>query len=112
MVSGVVCVGMGDAAASLIGRRFGRRRWLWSGGKSLEGSFAFAAAVTLGLVLAKAWLRIGGWPGDNDDRWFVTLVKSVIAATGASLTEAILTGGNDNVVVPIILWLLTKGLSI
>ena len=112
MVSGVVCVGMGDAAASLIGRRFGRRRWLWSGGKSLEGSFAFAAAVTLGLVLAKAWLRIGGWPGDNGDGWSVTLVKSVTAAAGASLTEAILTGGNDNVVVPVILWLLTKGLNI
>lgn len=112
MVSGVICVGMGDAAASLIGRRFGRRRWLWSGGKSLEGSFAFAAAVTLGLVLAKAWLRIGGWPGDNSDRWVVTLLKSIIAATGASLTEAILTGGNDNVVVPVILWLLTTGLSI
>ena len=112
MVSGVVCVGMGDAAASLIGRRYGCRRWLWSGGKSLEGSFAFAIAVTLDLIVAKAWLRLGGWPGDNSDRWFVTLVKSVVAATGASLTEAILTGGNDNVVVPVILWLLTKGLSI
>lgn len=112
MVSGVVCVGLGDAAASLIGRRFGRRKWLWSGGKSLEGSLAFAAAVTLGLVVAKAWLRIGGWTGDNSDGWSVTLVKSVVAATGASLTEAILTGGNDNVVVPVILWLLTKGLRI
>lgn len=112
MVSGVVCVGMGDAAASLIGRRFGRRRWLWSGGKSLEGSVAFAVAVTLGLVLAKAWLRIGGWPGDNGDGWLATLAKSVVAAVGASLTEAILTGGNDNVVVPVILWLLTRGLSI
>ncbi len=112
MVSGVVCVGMGDAAASLIGRRFGRRKWLWSGGKSLEGSFAFAAAVTLGLVLAKAWLRIGGWSGDNNDQWFVTLAKSVVAASGASLTEAILTGGNDNVVVPVVLWLLVKGLRI
>ncbi|MCJ1368069.1 hypothetical protein MMC16_007208 [Acarospora aff. strigata] len=112
MVSGVICVGLGDAAASLIGRRFGRRKWPWSGGKSLEGSFAFAAAVTLGLVLAKAWLRIGGWSGGDTDRWFATLVKATIAATGASLTEAILTGGNDNVVVPVILWLLTKGLGI
>ncbi|KAI9880291.1 MAG: hypothetical protein M1830_004410 [Pleopsidium flavum] len=112
MVSGVVCVGMGDAAASLIGRRFGRRKWLWSGGKSLEGSFAFAAAVTLGLVLAKAWLRVGGWSGNDNDQWFVTLAKSVMAASGASLTEAILTGGNDNVVVPVVLWLLVKGLRI
>ncbi|KAF2785639.1 hypothetical protein K505DRAFT_380773 [Melanomma pulvis-pyrius CBS 109.77] len=49
MISGVVCVGMGDAAASLIGRRYGRRKWPWAGGKSLEGSAAFAVAVTLGL---------------------------------------------------------------
>ncbi len=112
VVTGVICVGMGDAAASLIGRRYGRRKWLWGGGKSLEGSFAFAGAVTLGLVSAKAWLRIGGWPGDNDDRWFMTLGKSILAAIGASLTEAILTGGNDNVVVPVVLWLLTQGLMI
>lgn len=37
MLAGVVCVGMGDAAASLIGRRYGRRKWPWAGGKSLEG---------------------------------------------------------------------------
>src|SRR4029450_13565985 len=35
MVSGIVCVGLGDAAASLIGRRWGHRKWLWGGGKSL-----------------------------------------------------------------------------
>src|SRR5690606_34478248 len=28
MVSGVICVGLGDAAASLIGRRYGHRKWL------------------------------------------------------------------------------------
>ena len=52
MVSGVVCVGLGDAAASLIGRRWGRRKWLWGGGKSLEGSVAFAIAVFGGLTAA------------------------------------------------------------
>lgn len=112
MVSGVICVGMGDAAASLIGRRYGRRKWPWSGGKSLEGSFAFTVFVTLGLMFAKGWLRIGGWASDNNDQWFLTLAKSVMAASGASLTEAILTGGNDNVVVPVVLWLLVKGLRI
>ncbi len=112
MVSGVICVGMGDAAASLIGRRYGRRKWLWSGGKSLEGSFAFAAAVTVGLGFAKAWLKIGGWAGSNNDLWLVTIGKAIVAACGASLTEAVLTGGNDNVIVPIILWLLVRGLRI
>ncbi|KAI4157157.1 MAG: hypothetical protein L6R39_000754 [Caloplaca ligustica] len=37
---------------------------------------------------------------------------ATIAATGASVTEAVLTGGNDNVIVPVILWLLVRGLAI
>ena len=112
MVSGVICVGMGDAAASLIGRRFGRRRWCWSGGKSLEGSLAFATAVVLGLSFARWWLQIGGWNNNYGTPWATTLGKACIAATGASLTEAVLTGGNDNVIVPVILWLLVRGLRI
>ncbi|RDW68410.1 hypothetical protein BP5796_09067 [Coleophoma crateriformis] len=112
MVSGVICVGLGDAAASLIGRRFGRRKWLWGGGKSIEGSVAFATAVGLALLLAKAWLRIGAWPANNHDDWFTTLWKAGVAAMVASLTEAVLTGGNDNVVVPVVLWLCVKGLDI
>ena len=112
MISGVVCVGMGDAAASLIGRRYGRRRWCWSGGKSFEGSLAFAVAVVLGLTLGRAWLLLGGWAGDSGDAWRLTLGKAGVAAAGASLTEAVLTGGNDNFVVPVILWLLVHGLRI
>ena len=112
MISGVICVGMGDAAASLIGRRYGRRRWCWSGGKSLEGSFAFAMAVVIGLSLGRVWLLLGGWDGDSGDPWSLTLAKASLAAVGASLTEAVLTGGNDNVVVPVILWILVRGLKI
>ncbi|KAI9794871.1 MAG: hypothetical protein M1816_003000 [Peltula sp. TS41687] len=113
MVSGVICVGMGDAAASLIGRRFGRRKWPWSGGKSIEGSLAFWVAVTFGLCVASAWLWLGGWPNANHaDTWVKTMSKSMLAAALASLTEAVLTGGNDNVIVPIVLWLLVRGLRI
>jgi dolichol kinase len=112
MVSGVICVGMGDAAASLIGRRYGRHKWIWGGGKSIEGSIAFATAVGLALILAKAWLIIGGWPANNGDTWVITFEKAGFAAGLASLTEAVLTGGNDNVVVPVILWLCVKGLDI
>ena len=110
MISGVVCVGMGDSAASLIGRRYGCRKWVWSGGKSLEGSLAFALAVVLGLCISRLWLTSGGWAGDRDDTWTMTVAKAAVAAIGASFTEAVLTGGNDNVVVPIVLWLLVRGL--
>lgn len=114
MVSGVVCVGLGDAAASLIGRRYGHRKWLWGGGKSLEGSAAFAIAVFLGLMAAHVWLRLGGWAATNrhTDTWQATMQKMGVCASMTSLTEAVLTGGNDNVVVPIVLWACVKSLGV
>jgi dolichol kinase len=127
MIAGVVCVGMGDAAASLIGRRYGRRKWIWVGGKSLEGSAAFAVAVTIGLMAARTWQVFGGWndhpvgwspigvPGGITgflSEWGFAFIKAVICACGASFMEAVLTGANDNVVVPVALWLLVKGLRL
>ncbi|KAF7533911.1 hypothetical protein G7054_g6690 [Neopestalotiopsis clavispora] len=113
MVAGVICVGLGDAAASLIGRRYGHRKWIWGGGKSLEGSVAFAVAVFIGLMAAYTWLRVGGWHSSSPhDSIPVTMGKTSVCACAASLTEAVLTGGNDNVIVPVILWTCAKGLGI
>lgn len=128
MVTGVVCVGLGDAAASLIGRRYGHHKWLWKGGKSLEGSVAFSVAVFAGLMAANIWLNVGGWPitsqpGDLQGAqqgfdsilsgllewdWARVVRDTSLCATTASLTEAVLTGGNDNVVVPVVLWTCVK----
>ncbi|KAF2842697.1 hypothetical protein M501DRAFT_993442 [Patellaria atrata CBS 101060] len=114
MIAGVVCVGMGDAAASLIGRRYGRRKWPWTGGKSLEGSAAFAIAVTVGLVAAKLWLKLGRWDnaGLGQQGWPVVVGKAGASAVAASFCEAVLTGGNDNVVVPVVLWLVVRGVGL
>ncbi|KKP03157.1 hypothetical protein THAR02_04727 [Trichoderma harzianum] len=113
MVSGVVCVGLGDAAASLIGRRYGHRKWLWGGGKSLEGSLAFTVVVFLGLTAASLWLRIGQWPVDGEGTSMTTRAgHALVCSSMASLTEAVLTGGNDNVIVPVILWTCVKALEV
>ena len=121
MIAGVVCVGMGDAAASLIGRRYGRRKWPWIGGKSLEGSAAFAIAVMIGLMTAKVWLHLGGWnegaldsydmsgSGRSTNYWALQTAKALLCGCGSSFMEAVLTGANDNVVVPVALWLLVRG---
>lgn len=114
IVAGVICVGMGDAAASLIGRRYGRHKWPWPGGKSLEGSLAFAAAVTAGLLFARIWLDFGQWQQtwEPNGSLVSTVGRAWLAGCGASMTEALLTGCNDNVVVPVILWLLVRGLRV
>jgi dolichol kinase len=113
MISGIICVGLGDAAASLIGRRYGHRKWIWGGGKSLEGSMAFAIAVFLGLMAAHLWLRIGGWTSSTPtDPLSLTIGKTSVCAGMASLTEAVLTGGNDNVIVPVVLWTCVKSFGV
>ena len=92
--AGVLAMTYGDAAASLVGRRFGRRHYrVGSQTRTLEGSLAMAIVsylAMLGALLsmdvplaAMPWLALG------------------IAALLATLLEAISLFGFDNLLVPL-----------
>ena len=80
---------------------------------AVAGGVAFAVAVFAGLMLAKAWLVAGGWTAtDGPVVWQRSARDASLCAVVSSVTEAALTGGNDNVVVPVILWTCVKALGI
>ncbi|MEM1096035.1 MAG: phosphatidate cytidylyltransferase [Bacteroidota bacterium] len=74
---------LADAAAALVGRRYGRKNWM-GGSRTVEGSTAFflVAAAVLTLLATLPWWVVG------------------LAASTAALLEAIDMPLNDNLVVP------------
>ncbi|KAF8907335.1 hypothetical protein CPB84DRAFT_1844033 [Gymnopilus junonius] len=54
--TGVLTLGLGDAAASIVGRRIGSNRWSPTTSKTLEGSLAFVVVV----YAAALMLRLAG----------------------------------------------------
>jgi phytol kinase len=93
-----------DAAAAVVGRRYGTVRYPTPGGcKSLEGSLAFAvvtfAAVHLPLLLMG---RAGAWE---------SVLVAVVMALVLTVVEAVATGGWDNLLVPAGALVMLKGLA-
>ncbi|EFI27930.1 dolichol kinase [Coprinopsis cinerea okayama7 len=92
-VTGILTLGVGDAAASIVGRRIGLRRWSPTTGKTVEGSLAF-----VGSIFATAWfLRLLGFVETFPSlRYLLTLMC-------AALLEA-LSDQNDNLTLPLYTW--------
>lgn len=89
MFIGVLVLGVGDALASIIGRRYGRIRWPNSG-KTLEGSVAFIVSIFASAI----FLRLIGWCAP------FSLVRFGIASIVLGLFEGI-SNQNDNLILPI-----------
>jgi len=87
--------GFGDAAAALVGKRFGRHCLegrLIEGRKSVEGTFAMFA-VSFFTVAAILFVR-GGLP------WYGCVAIALFSAAGCAATELYTLGGFDTITCP------------
>ena len=85
-------MGFGDAASTVVGRRFGSIRL--PGGRSLQGSLAFAA---VSLAVVSAWRA-----GLYGDPLSAALAWGGVAALSGALAELASTRLDDNVTVPVV----------
>ncbi|GJE94508.1 dolichol kinase sec59 [Phanerochaete sordida] len=93
LFTGILTLGVGDALASIVGKRLGRHRWSASIPKTIEGSAAFTLSV-----VACAWLlRICGFTED------FSIVRYGAVAVLASVLEAF-SVQNDNLTLPLYMW--------
>ncbi len=96
VLASVYAWGFGDAAAALIGKRFGKHKINWKyidGRKSFEGSGAMFAVSLLSLLVILS-LRGGLSPA-------ALIAVSVVTAAVSTLSELYTPGGNDTVTCPL-----------
>ncbi|KAK0181330.1 hypothetical protein PV327_003623 [Microctonus hyperodae] len=94
LLSGIITIGIGDTAASVIGSKLGKNKWPNSN-KSIEGTIA---CISSQLIFIYGLAFFGFIPG-----WW-TLIKSTLAVIGVSLIEA-LTDQVDNLTLPFLFYL-------
>ena len=89
-VAGLYAMALGDAAASVIGRRYGKHTYAAAGGrKSWEGSAAMFGFSFAGILL-----------GTYPLLWSPAVVPALGAAAAATLAEAPVGRGRDNLTGP------------
>ncbi len=91
-----------DAAAAITGTLMGKRAFNWSGDrKTIEGSLAFATVA----FLIFAWPYFTVVQGlENLHQNTVYLLSIPILTLLSTLSEALGSGGNDNIWVPLAVW--------
>jgi dolichol kinase len=88
MFIGVLTLGIGDALASIIGRRYGRMKWP-ANGKTVEGTIAFVVSIYVSAIV----LRLLGWCAP------FSLLRFAVVSVLLGLIEGI-SNQNDNLVLP------------
>jgi len=91
--AGVFTLGVGDALASIVGKRWGRLKWAPTTSKTVEGSAAFALSV---LLCAWALRGLGVISPFSTSRYgFVTVLTAILEALSLQ---------NDNLTMPLFMW--------
>lgn len=86
-------LGVGDALASIIGKRVGEYRWSGMSGRTVEGSIAFVLSV-----IGCAWvMRMAGYAEVFSTGGYAAVI------TAGALVEAV-SEQNDNLTVPLYVW--------
>jgi uncharacterized protein (TIGR00297 family) len=88
---------LGDGAATLVGRRFGRTRIPWNPNKTWEGTLAFVICASAGAMLL-CWLTQPNVDSPQSP-WFV-FGAPFVAALVAALVETVPVRLDDNLSVP------------
>lgn len=96
MLSGVLTLGVGDAAASIIGKKYGAHKWPTLP-KSIEGTAAFILAMMAGGCIVDAF--------DLNSAPTIDWYRFVLASLLTGLLEAVSTQ-NDNLIIPVYMWCL------
>jgi dolichol kinase len=95
IAAGILPMAYGDAAASIIGEKYGRHKYKLVAQKSLEGSLAM---LLVSLTSLAAGMVFFSW--FYDFSYFSKITAVVSAATVATLVEAFSPMGFDNLAVP------------
>ena len=96
VLASIYAWGFGDAAAALVGKRFGKHKLQWKkidGRKSAEGTFAMFA-VSLCSVAVLLMLQ-GGLP------WYGVAVTALVTAAVSAAVELYTPGGMDTITCPL-----------
>ncbi|EEB09057.1 dolichol kinase [Schizosaccharomyces japonicus yFS275] len=99
LLLGVLCLGCGDAMASLVGKRFGRIR-IRHTSKTVEGTLAFMLAVLVPLLLLSFFEHV------QTPYW----LHSVLLSFAAALMESV-SRQNDNLLLPIYCWTVSRAFT-
>ncbi|XP_037952543.1 dolichol kinase [Teleopsis dalmanni] len=96
LMSGLLATGVGDAAASVIGSKFGRSKWHHNS-RSFEGTFAFIVSIMLSIIA----LYYADYIPMTHPKWFISITATIITALVEAHTDQI-----DNLVLPLVFYTL------